>query len=230
MALAAGAIGVYGPLTPNKAILRLSLPDALDLLTVCVEAGSGLDQAIARTTEDLNIPHPALSDELRKITTEVRAGIPRAQALKNFAARTGVDDVRTFQMLSQRTVSGRVPDAARSCRYVPNAEAVRRGMGRKGRCRFHFLAPVCFRAYVVLGPVVVIYRTFIVGQANEREFNEYQRLSRSPRLSLVLRMSPGGSHASAATTGLASLMEGRDRADLRLSVLAVVVLSASCGL
>ena len=38
--------------------------DALDLLTVCVEAGSGLDQAIARTTEDLNIPHPELSDEL----------------------------------------------------------------------------------------------------------------------------------------------------------------------
>ena len=85
----------------QKAI-RNGLPDALDLLTVCVEAGSALDQAIARTTEDLHIPHPELADELRKITTEVRAGIPRSQALKNFATRTGVDDVRTLvSMLSQ---------------------------------------------------------------------------------------------------------------------------------
>jgi len=73
--------------------IRLSVPDALDLLVISVEAGLGLDQAIQRVGEELASVHPELSDDLRMINLELRAGKPRAEALHNLAARTGVDDL-----------------------------------------------------------------------------------------------------------------------------------------
>ena len=73
--------------------IRLSLPDALDLLVVSVEAGLGLDQAIQRVGEELSFAHPELSEELRLINLELRAGVARAEALHNLGHRTGVDDV-----------------------------------------------------------------------------------------------------------------------------------------
>jgi tight adherence protein C len=78
------------------------LPDALDLLVICVEAGSGLDQAILKASDELEIAHAALAEEFRLITTEVRAGKPRLEAFNNFAQRTGIDEVRALvAMLTQ---------------------------------------------------------------------------------------------------------------------------------
>src|SRR5207253_8272407 len=76
--------------------IRLSLPDALDLLVVSVEAGLGLDQAIQRVGDELAFAHPDLSDELRLINLELRAGVARPDALHNLANRTGVDDVSSL--------------------------------------------------------------------------------------------------------------------------------------
>jgi tight adherence protein C len=73
--------------------IRLGLPDALDLLVVSVEAGLGLDQAIQRVGTELDFAHPELSEELRLINLELRAGKGRVDALRNLADRTGVDDV-----------------------------------------------------------------------------------------------------------------------------------------
>jgi tight adherence protein C len=73
--------------------IRLGLPDVLDLLVVSVEAGLGLDQAIQRVGEELAFAHPDLSDELRLINLELRAGKARVDALRNLADRTGVDDI-----------------------------------------------------------------------------------------------------------------------------------------
>jgi tight adherence protein C len=73
--------------------IRLSLADALDLLVVSVEAGLGLDQALSRVGEELALAHPDLSDELRLINLELRAGKSRAEALRNLADRTGVEDL-----------------------------------------------------------------------------------------------------------------------------------------
>jgi tight adherence protein C len=73
--------------------VRLSLPDALDLLVVSVEAGLGLDQAIQRVADELAFAHPELADEMRLINLELRAGKPRSEALRNFGERTQVDDV-----------------------------------------------------------------------------------------------------------------------------------------
>jgi tight adherence protein C len=74
--------------------IRLGLPDALDLTVICVEAGLALDQALLRVGEDLQHAHPELSSEFHLFNLETRAGKPRAEALRNLAARTGVDDVR----------------------------------------------------------------------------------------------------------------------------------------
>ena len=80
----------------RQQVIRLALPDALDLVVICVEAGLGLDQSLKRVGEDLRHAHPELSDELDLVHLEVRAGKPRPEALRNLASRTGVDDVRAL--------------------------------------------------------------------------------------------------------------------------------------
>ena len=76
--------------------IRIGLPDALDLTVICVEAGLPLDQALMRVGQDLSHAHPELSDEFRLFDLETRAGKPRVEALRNLAARTGVEDVRSL--------------------------------------------------------------------------------------------------------------------------------------
>ncbi len=79
----------------QKRISR-GLPDVLDLLVICVEAGLSLDQATARTSEELSKAHPDLCDELELVVLEQRAGRPRADAWKNMADRTGVETLRNL--------------------------------------------------------------------------------------------------------------------------------------
>ena len=76
--------------------IRLALPDALDLTVICVEAGLPLDQAMTRVGDDLSHAHPELSNEFHLFNLETRAGKPRVEALRNLAARTGVEDVRSL--------------------------------------------------------------------------------------------------------------------------------------
>ena len=83
--------------------IRMSLPDALDLLVVSVEAGLGLDQALQRVGEELASAHPELSDELRLINLELRAGKPRAEALRNLGERTGVEDLSSLAAMLIQT-------------------------------------------------------------------------------------------------------------------------------
>jgi tight adherence protein C len=83
-------------ITARQARIRLALADALDLSVICVEAGLGLDQAIQRVGSDLSHAHPELSNEFNLVNLEMKAGKPRAEALRNLASRTGVDDVRSL--------------------------------------------------------------------------------------------------------------------------------------
>jgi tight adherence protein C len=74
--------------------IRLSLPDALDLMVVSVEAGLGLDQAIQHVGHELHDSHPELSEDLSLVTLEMRAGKRRSDALRNLAERTGEPEIR----------------------------------------------------------------------------------------------------------------------------------------
>jgi len=76
--------------------IRRGLPDILDLLVICIEAGLGIDQATARTTEEMKMAQPELSDELGIVVLEQRAGRPRSEAWKNFADRCDVESVRNL--------------------------------------------------------------------------------------------------------------------------------------
>lgn len=86
----------------RQAKIRRGLPDVLDMLVICTEAGQSFDQATKRTAEELHEAHPELSDELGVVVLEQRAGRPRSEAWKNLAERTGVDSVRSLvSILSQ---------------------------------------------------------------------------------------------------------------------------------
>ncbi len=76
--------------------IRRGLPDVLDLLVICIEAGLSLDQATARTAEELEMAQPAICDELGIVVLEQRAGLPRSTAWRNFADRTNVESVRNL--------------------------------------------------------------------------------------------------------------------------------------
>ena len=112
IAVAMAAAGV-GYLLPSMALgrlekrrqhrIRLGLPDALDLLVVSVEAGLGLDQAIQRVGEEIAFAHRELSEELRLVNLELRAGKGRTDALRALADRTGVDDLASLVAMLVQT-------------------------------------------------------------------------------------------------------------------------------
>jgi tight adherence protein C len=76
--------------------ITLALPDALDLLVICVEAGQGLNAALYSVTRESSLHSRVLAEELRLVNLEMSTGVPRAQALRNLALRTGIDDVRAL--------------------------------------------------------------------------------------------------------------------------------------
>jgi tight adherence protein C len=76
--------------------ITLSLPDALDLMVICVEAGQGLNAALMSVSRESDMHSPVLSEELRLLNLEMSTGVTRAQALRNFALRAGTDDVRAL--------------------------------------------------------------------------------------------------------------------------------------
>jgi tight adherence protein C len=99
--LIAAAVGFFGP---NEYVRRMAtrrqkeiargLPNALDLLVVCVESGLGLDQAILQVSKELEHAHPEISEEFGLVNLELKAGKRRVEALRNLAERTGVEDLK----------------------------------------------------------------------------------------------------------------------------------------
>jgi tight adherence protein C len=83
-------------ISSRQAAIRRGLPDVLDLLVICIEAGQSLDQATVRTAEELRLAQPAVTDELNVVVLEQRAGRPRSDAWRNFADRTAVNSVRNL--------------------------------------------------------------------------------------------------------------------------------------
>ena len=99
--VAAGFVGFAGPnfvldrmITKRQERLRLSLPDALDLMVVSVEAGLGLDQAIQHVARELQVSHKEISEELSLVNLEMRAGKRRSEALRNLGERTGEPELK----------------------------------------------------------------------------------------------------------------------------------------
>ncbi|HET9267476.1 MAG TPA: type II secretion system F family protein [Vicinamibacterales bacterium] len=138
------------------------LPDALDLLIVSLEAGLALDQAILKCAEELAIAHPDVAEELRLVNVECRAGKPRIEAFKNFAARTKVDDVRALvAMLVQTDRFGTsVAQALRTHAEVSRTKRRQKAEERAAKIGVKLVFPLVFCLFpafyvVTLGPAII---------------------------------------------------------------------------
>ena len=140
----------------------LGLPDGLDLLVVCVEAGLGLDQAIFRVAQELHVAHPELSDELQLINLEMRVGKSRVEALREFGVRTGVEDAKALvAMLIQTDRFG--TDLAQALRvHSDNLRTKRRQRAEEmaAKATVKMVPPLVFFIFpalfaVILGPAVL---------------------------------------------------------------------------
>ena len=176
--LLAVTAAVIGFLLPDLMLARMrrarhkaiqnGLPDALDLLIVCIEAGSSLDQSIVRASDELEVAHPAVAEELRLITTEIRAGKPRLEAFRNFAERTRVEDVRSLvTMLVQTDRFGTsIAQALRIHAETSRTKRRQRAEERAGKIGVKLVFPLVLCIFpavylVCIGPAVVaIYRAF----------------------------------------------------------------------
>jgi len=107
--MAFGGVGYLAPdmwlkrkTSSRRNRIRKSLPDALDLMVICVDAGLGLDQALLRIGDELSLSHPDISEEFMQVNLEQRAGRPRLEAWKNLADRSEIEEFTSFvSMLSQ---------------------------------------------------------------------------------------------------------------------------------
>jgi tight adherence protein C len=177
-AVIAGLVGYMLPglilarlITKQKRLIENGLPDALDLMIVCIEAGCGLDQAILKTSVELEISHPALASELRLISTEMRAGKPRIEAFKNFAARTRVDDVRSLvAMLVQTDRFGTsIGQALRTHAETSRTKRKQRAEEKAAKIGVKLVFPLVFFLFpafyvVTLGPAVIQFVRVFFGQ------------------------------------------------------------------
>lgn len=154
---------VLGKLISNRqSKVRRGLPDVLDMLVICVEAGLSLDQATARTAEELRNSQPVLSDELTVVALEQRAGAPRADAWKHLADRTGVDAVRNLvSMLVQSEQFG--TSVAKTLRVHSDTLRTKRVQEieeKAAKLSVKLLFPLVFFIFpslfvVVLGPAII---------------------------------------------------------------------------
>ena len=156
--------------------IRNGLPDALDLMIVCIEAGSGIDQAIMKTSDELDITYPALAEEFRLISTEMRAGKPRLEAFKNFASRTKVDEVRSLvSMLIQTDRFGTsIAQALRTHAEVSRTKRRQAAEERAGKIGVKLVFPLVFCLFpalyvAILGPAVIEYFRLFKPDVVERQ-------------------------------------------------------------
>lgn len=162
-------MGFFGPLaildrlaTARADRIRRAVPDALDLLVVCVEAGVSLDAAMIRTSRDLYSAHPDMATEMAQVVRRVNAGMARELALQSLSKRTGVDELRTL-VASMVQCERLGTSIARVLRV--NADTLRlrrrqRAEKRAAQAALKMVIPLAFLILpalmiVVIGPAVI---------------------------------------------------------------------------
>src|SRR5579863_4044199 len=137
--------------------LRLSLPDSLDLLAICLEAGLGLDQAVVRVGQELSVSHPELSEEMLLINFEQRAGVQRNAAWQSFAVRAGFESARSFVAMLIQTDRFGTPIAKSLGAFSDALRTQRRQQAeeRAAKTTIKLVPPLVFCIFPAMGVVVV---------------------------------------------------------------------------
>jgi tight adherence protein C len=174
------AFGYYLPafvlgrfVTHRKRVIFESFPDAIDLLTVCVEAGLSIDAALMRVSEEISMRSPVIANELELTLLEMRSGYSKEKALRNLAMRTGVEDIDSFAtMLIQADRFG--TSIGVSLRVLSDTLRVRRRMHAEelaAKISVKLLFPLMFCIFpalmvVLMGPAMLqIYRLMLPAMA-----------------------------------------------------------------
>ncbi|QNA90790.1 type II secretion system F family protein [Massilia sp. Dwa41.01b] len=167
--LLTATVGYYLPnMTLNRIVRRRkreifeTLPDALDLLTVCVEAGLSLERAFVKVAGEIHIKSVTLAQELQLVLMEMRAGFSKEKALRNFALRSGVDDIDTLvaMLIQSERFGTSVGDSLRV--YADNLRNKRRLLAEEcaAKIGLKLLFPLIFCIFptllmVLLGPAMI---------------------------------------------------------------------------
>jgi tight adherence protein C len=166
------ALPAVAYIAPNIALTRLvmrrrekirqSIPDAVDLLVICVDAGLGLDQALLRVGQELGNSHPQITEELLQINREQRAGKPRIQAWADMAERSQLPDIDAFASMLVQTERFGTPIARALSAFADNIRLKRRQLTEEKAAKTTvkiifplvlFIFPSMF--LVLLGPAVL---------------------------------------------------------------------------
>lgn len=148
--------------------LRLSLPDGLDLLSICLEAGLGLDQGIVRVGQELRLSHRELSEELLLINFEQRAGLQRNAAWQSFAQRADFESARSFVAMLIQTDRFGTPIAKSLGTFSDALRTQRRQKAEEmaAKTTIKLVPPLVFFIFpsmgvVVIGPAVIAVADFL---------------------------------------------------------------------
>ena len=176
VAVVLAAIGFYAPnawlggrIAERQKLLRRALPDALDLLVACVEAGLAVEAALARVVKEIGLSAALLAAELSQATLEMRAGITRGEAFRRLAARTGLEELRLLSaMLVQTELFG--TSIGKALRIQAGSMRVKRSQRaeeRAAKVATKMMVPLILcilptLLIVIIGPAVVrIHRTLL---------------------------------------------------------------------
>lgn len=149
--------------------LQNALPDTLDLLVVCVEAGLGLNQAFSRVAEEIRHVSVDMAEEITLVNLEIRAGAERQEALRHLSDRTGVDDVRALTAILIQTdrFGTSVAQALRTQADTMRTKRRQRAEEAAAKTTIKLVPPLVFCVFpaifaVILGPAVIaIFRVFM---------------------------------------------------------------------
>jgi tight adherence protein C len=146
--------------------LRLSLPDGLDLLSICLEAGLGLDQGVVRVGQELQVSHPELSEELLLVNFEQRAGVQRNAAWQSFATRANFESARSFVAMLIQTDRFGTPIAKSLSAFSDALRTQRRQKAEEmaAKTTIKMVPPLVFFIFPSMGVVVVGPAVIAVGE------------------------------------------------------------------
>jgi tight adherence protein C len=142
--------------------IRRSIPDAIDLLVICVDAGLGIDQALLRVGQELGVSHPQITEELLQINREQRAGKPRIQAWADMAKRSELADIDAFASMLLQTERFGTPIARALTVFADTIRLKRRQLAEQmaAKTSVKIIFPLVFFIFpsifiVLLGPAAL---------------------------------------------------------------------------
>ena len=173
--LIAVVVGFFAPdfwlshaINKRREKLKLSLPDGLDLLSICLEAGLGLDQGVVRVGQELRVSHPELSEELLLVNFEQRAGVQRNAAWQSFATRANFESARSFVAMLIQTDRFGTPIAKSLGAFSDALRTQRRQKAEEmaAKTTIKLVPPLVFLIFpsmgvVVVGPAIIAVGDFL---------------------------------------------------------------------